>query len=67
MDIETVKDDVEECVIDLGTTVGRLSAYKWMITTHWVTKELVAHVLMDKENKALGDGELVKSWKKHYH
>ena len=63
MDMETVKAEVEEWLMDLGTTIGRLSAYEWIITTHWVTKKLVAHVLMDRGNKDLGDKEPVKAWK----
>ena len=48
MDIKTVKDEVEEWVSDPGTMVGSISTYEWMITTHWVTKEIIAHVLMDR-------------------
>ena len=67
MEIEIVKAMVKEWVADPGTTIGCLSAYKQMITTHWVTKELVSHVLVIKENKALGDEEPIKAWKENYH
>ena len=32
-----------------------------------MTKELISHVLIDRENKEMGDEELVKGWKEHYH
>ena len=67
MDIETIKAEVEEWVVNPGTTIGCLSSYERMITTHWVTKELVSHVLVIKENKALGDEEPIKAWKDNYH
>ena len=61
MDIQTIKFKVEEWVSDPGTMVGWLASYDRIVTTHWFMKEVVAHVLMDKENKELGNEEHVKS------
>lgn len=62
-----LREEIGEWVMDAGTTAGRLSAYDKMITTFWVTKSLLAHVLMERAHTAAGDAEPACAWKSHYH
>ena len=63
MDMDIVQAEVEEWVTGPSTIARRLFAYERIITTYWVTKELVAHVLMDRENKEMANEEPFKAWK----
>lgn len=63
--METIHDEVEEWVQDPGTTAGRIAAYDRIVSTYWVTKGLFSHVLMEHENKAMGDTELACALRDH--
>lgn len=65
LSVDELRSEVEDWVVDLGTMVGRATAYDWMIMTYWVTKNLLTHTIMTNLNKAQGDEEPALAWKDH--
>jgi len=62
---DELRGEVEEWVMDPGSTAGRASAYDRMVMLYWVTKNLLAHAIMTNMAKAEGDEEPVRAWKDH--
>lgn len=65
MPIEEVRQEVEEWVVDPGSTAGWAAAYDRMIMLYWVIMNLVTHVSLSLEAKRAGDEESTKAWKDH--
>lgn len=63
--VDELHSEVEDWVVDPGTTVGRATTYDRMIMVYWVTKNLLAHAIMINHNKAQGDKEPARAWKDH--
>ena len=49
--MEEIHEEVEEWVLDLGTTTGRAFVYERIIMVYWVMKILMAHVAMEGVSK----------------
>ena len=49
--MDEIREEVEEWVLDLGTTAGRASSYDQMMMVYWVMKNLMAHVTMEGDIK----------------
>ena len=56
---EDLHKEVANWVLDLGTMVGRASAYDHLLMIYWVNMCLVGHSSVMKEAKCEGDEELV--------
>jgi len=52
---------VVEWLIDSGSTAIQLSAYDRIMATFLVMKGLIVGVIMEQENKEVGDEERVKA------
>jgi len=63
--VDELRSEVEDWVVDPGTTAGRATAYDRMVMLYWVTKNLLAHAIMTNMVKAQGDEEPVRAWKDH--
>ena len=62
---ETLHEEVDEWVLDPGSTAGRASVYDQMLLTYWVTVCLAGHSASLREAKQEGDGEPIPFWKEH--
>ena len=47
MTYEYLKEEVTEWVMDLGSIIGKLSAYDRIMETFWVMKGLIVGVFME--------------------
>ena len=58
-------DELIEWVQDLGLTQGKMAAYDHIMSNLWVTKGLLAPILMEINAKDNGDMESVYVCKEH--
>ena len=72
MPIETVWEEVEGWITDLGSTVRRDSAHDHLVMLYWVLMNLVTHLAMNIEakveeimEKKEGDSDPSKAWKEN--
>lgn len=52
-----IREEVGEWVTDPGLTMGRVSSYERIMLSYCVVKKILFHVIMDRENKELGDAD----------
>ena len=61
MSSEELRKEVADWILNLGSTVGRASAYDHLLMLYWVNMCLVGHSSIAREAKYEGDVEPVKA------